>query len=108
MINEKINFKIEKINFEKLDIVHKKEVMDIYNYYAENSFAAYPEQKLPYEFFNKFLDMTASYPAYTITVDGKVAGFCFIRHTIHFQRLKKRPKSHTLSIQFIQEKALEF
>jgi phosphinothricin acetyltransferase len=33
----------------------QKEAIDIFNYYVENSFAAYPEQKLPYEFFDHFL-----------------------------------------------------
>jgi phosphinothricin acetyltransferase len=60
---------------------HGREVMDIFNYYVENSFAAYPEQKLPYEFFGKFLEMTRGYPAYVIknNADGKVIGFCFLR-----------------------------
>jgi len=61
--------------------MHDREVMDIFNYYVENSFAAYPEQKLPYEFYGKFLEMTRGYPAYVIKNNdtGKVIGFCFLR-----------------------------
>ncbi len=70
---------MESIYFENLDASHRKEVMDIFNYYVENSFSAYPEKKLHYEFFNKFLEMTKGYPAYTIKTNNKIVGFCFIR-----------------------------
>jgi hypothetical protein len=33
----------------------REPVMDIFNYYIENSFAAYPEKKFPYQFFDMFL-----------------------------------------------------
>ncbi len=60
---------------------YEKEVIDIFNYYVENSSAAYPESKLPYEFFNKFLEITKGYPAYVIKSkeNDKVIGFCFLR-----------------------------
>jgi L-amino acid N-acyltransferase YncA len=29
----------------------RKSIIDIFNYYVENSYAAYPETKLPYEAF---------------------------------------------------------
>ena len=32
-------------------------IMDICNYYVENSFAAYPEKKLPYQAIDLFLQM---------------------------------------------------
>ncbi len=70
---------INKILFEPLASVHEKDVMDIFNYYAENGFAAYPEQKLPYSFFHKFLEITHSYPAYAIKVEEIIVGFCFLR-----------------------------
>lgn len=57
------------------------EVMDIFNYYVENSFAAFPENQLPYEFFGRFQEMTMNYPAYVVIngADQKVVGFCFLR-----------------------------
>ena len=60
---------------------YEKEVIDIFNYYVENSFAAYPELKLPYEFYNKFLEITRGYPAFVIKKKeiGNVIGFCFLR-----------------------------
>jgi len=67
--------------FEKMTKEYSKEVMDIFNYYVENSYAAYPEMKLPYEFYNRFLKMTKGYPAFIIKNKDKqkVLGFCFLR-----------------------------
>lgn len=70
-----------KLNLQQMTEDYGKEVMDIFNYYAENSFSAYPESKLPYEFYGKFLEMTRNYPAYVMKDgdSGKVLGFCFLR-----------------------------
>jgi L-amino acid N-acyltransferase YncA len=46
------------------------EVIDIFNYYVENSFTAYFENKLPYQFFNKFIEMAKGYPAYVLLNKG--------------------------------------
>lgn len=40
-----------------MSVIDRESVMDIFNYYIENSFSAYPERKLPYEFFDTFLNM---------------------------------------------------
>jgi phosphinothricin acetyltransferase len=58
----------------------QKEIIDIFNYYVENSFAAYPEQKLPYEFFDHFLKMCEGYPALTAKDEqGNILGFGMLR-----------------------------
>jgi len=58
----------------------QKEIIDIFNYYVENSFAAYPEQKVPYEFFDHFLKMCEGYPALTATDEqGNILGFGILR-----------------------------
>lgn len=66
-----------------LEVIVKEdagEVMDIFNYYVENSFAAYPEDSLPPEFFDMLLAMTAGYPTLTARNDEKVLmGFGFLR-----------------------------
>ncbi len=55
-------------------------VMDIFNHYVENSFAAYPEHRLPYEFFDNFLAMCRGYPtAVARDESGMVAGFGMLR-----------------------------
>jgi phosphinothricin acetyltransferase len=59
---------------------YRKPVIDIFNYYIENSFAAFPEQKLGYNFFDMLLNVTANYPAITVkTEDDEIIGFAFLR-----------------------------
>lgn len=70
-----------ELKFEPLAEQHAVAVMEIFNYYIEHSFAAYPESPLPIPFFSKLLEMNQGYPAYTV-VDGmndSVIGFCMIR-----------------------------
>jgi len=55
-------------------------VIDIFNYHVENGFAAYPEQELPYEFFDHFQQIMAGYPSVSVRdEDGKLIGFGFMR-----------------------------
>lgn len=86
---EKVRSEMEDIEFVKLSIEHGKKVIDIFNYYAENSFAAYPEKKLPYEFIGNFMAMTQGYPAYSIIVGKEIVGFCFIRAFNPFSAFKE-------------------
>ncbi len=67
--------------FVRISEAHRNEVMRIFNYYVEHSFAAYPEEPLPDIFFDKVLEMTKGYPAYVIfkKPKNKVCGFCFLR-----------------------------
>ena len=57
-----------------------KAIIDIFNHYVENSFAAYPEDRVPYEFFDHFLDMTEGYP-FLVARDGEgnALGFAMLR-----------------------------
>ena len=58
----------------------QKEIIDIFNYYVEHSFAAYPERKLPYECFYHFLEICEGYPAITAKDDqGNILGFGMLR-----------------------------
>jgi L-amino acid N-acyltransferase YncA len=66
-----MNFRIEAVSMD--DGIA---IIDIFNYYVENSFAAYPKSKVPYEFFGLFLNMTCGYP-FLAAKDryGNVLGF---------------------------------
>lgn len=58
----------------------RKDIIDIFNFYVENSFAAYPEKKLPYEFFDTLLNFCQGYPNATVkNISGEVAGFGMLR-----------------------------
>jgi phosphinothricin acetyltransferase len=80
--------------FDKMSKEHVKEVIDIFNYYVENSFSAYPEDKLPYEFYNKFLEMINDYPAFVIRRKNieKIIGFCFLTQYNPFPVFRKTAK----------------
>lgn len=67
-------------SFIPLNEEHRKPVIDIYNYYIENSFAAFPEHKLSYSFFDMLLQATAGYPAIVVKAEhGEVVGFALLR-----------------------------
>ncbi|TEB06052.1 N-acyltransferase YncA [Pelotomaculum schinkii] len=67
-------------SFAPLNDEYRKPVIDIFNYYIENSFAAFPEQKLSYNYFDMLLNATAGYPAIVAeTEDGEVIGFALLR-----------------------------
>lgn len=52
-----------------------KAVIDIFNHYIDNGFAAYPERTLPYEAFPMFQQLASGYPFYVLETDKKVVGF---------------------------------
>jgi phosphinothricin acetyltransferase len=70
-----MNFKIRKV-----EANDGPAVIGIFNYFIENSFAAYPEKALPPEFFGKMLEMARGGSFYVAEApDGKIAGFSFLK-----------------------------
>jgi len=58
----------------------REQIIDIFNYYVERSFAAYPEQKLPYQAFDLFLSVSNGYPTGTVRDEnGTIVGFGMLR-----------------------------
>ena len=58
----------------------RKPIMDMFNYYVENSFAAYPESRLPYQAFDMLLQMSKELPRVTIKDrNGQLLGFGMLR-----------------------------
>jgi phosphinothricin acetyltransferase len=55
-------------------------VIGIFNYYVENSFAAFPEEPVPPQFFDLLVNMSAGYP-FLMAKDGEgtVLGFALLR-----------------------------
>jgi L-amino acid N-acyltransferase YncA len=59
---------------------HRRAVVDIFNYYVVNGFAAYPGTPLGDDLFDRFVEMTKDFPAVVVRMaDGTVVGFGFIR-----------------------------
>lgn len=65
--------------FEPMAPDHEHEVMDIFNYYAEHTLYAYPEGRVPDQFYARFLEIARVYPGYVIKNDSEVIGFCLLR-----------------------------
>lgn len=58
---------------------HRKAVIDVFNYFIENSFAAYNEEIVGYNFFDVFVTMSRGYPAVVVRTDaGEIVGFAFL------------------------------
>jgi phosphinothricin acetyltransferase len=66
-------------NFRKVEENDGQPVIDIFNYYIENSFAAYLDQRLGYEVFPSLVGLAKGYPFYVIehSEDG-IIGFGFL------------------------------
>jgi len=71
----KLKFVIEPVRKED-----GKAIIDIFNHYVQSSFAAYPEDRVPPEFFDLFLKMSEEYP-FLVARDGEgnVLGFALLR-----------------------------
>lgn len=64
-------------------------VTEIFNFFVENSFAAYPEEKMKSDFYERLKKMASGYPFYIIERKNKVIGFGLLRpfyHTDTFRR----------------------
>ncbi|HBI13982.1 MAG TPA: GNAT family N-acetyltransferase [Desulfobulbaceae bacterium] len=58
----------------------RESIIDIFNFYVENSFAAYPEKEFPYQAFDIFLQMSNGFPTGSIRdQNGRVVGFGMLR-----------------------------
>ncbi len=77
---------------------HRIPVIDIFNTYIENSFAAYPEAKVRYDFYDRLLEITKGYPAVVAkSEEGEVVGFPFL-HPFHFASTFRRTAEITYFI----------
>ncbi len=79
-----------KIVLERLSECHRKPVIDIFNYFIKNGFAAYPDTEVEYGFFDRLLEMARGYPAIAARdVNDRIVGFGLLR-PFHFAAAFKR------------------
>lgn len=64
---------------EPMEERHGRGVVDIFNHFVTQGFAAYPDRPVPYEFFGRLQQMTQGYPAFVVTAGQNVLGFGFLR-----------------------------
>ncbi len=80
-----------------LQAEHRRGFIEVYNYYVLNSPAAFPEQPVPYDFFDKFLTIAQTYPACIMIDDTKVVGFALL-HAYHWSSTFNRTAEITYFI----------
>jgi L-amino acid N-acyltransferase YncA len=69
-----------RIELEPVTLADREEIIDIFNYYTENSFAAYTASPLSYEVFDSFMQLSWGYPAVTARDEfDAVIGFGMLR-----------------------------
>jgi L-amino acid N-acyltransferase YncA len=79
-----------KYSLEPMAEKHRVHVIDIFNYYVEHGFAAFPETRVNYDFYDRFLDMAKGYPALVVTTEtGEVAGFGFLHRYSYASAFKR-------------------
>lgn len=66
------------ISFEPLAKEHRTEIIDIFNFYISNSYSAYPEENVSYDYFDKFLEIATHFPAFAVRNNDRIIGFCFL------------------------------
>jgi len=55
-------------------------VVDLFNHYAVHSFAAFPENPVPYAFFDRLLESAAGWPTVAArNSEGRLVGFAMLR-----------------------------
>ncbi|NTU97362.1 MAG: N-acetyltransferase [Chlorobiaceae bacterium] len=68
------------ITIEPIRASDAEEIIDIFNYYTENTFAAYTEKLISYDMFDAFFRSAAGYPALAAKEEtGSIAGFGMLR-----------------------------
>lgn len=80
-----------QIKFEKMSLEHQKSIMKIFNYYIENSTAAFPTSTLPEQFYSMLMEKTKGYPAYALLNSEtlEVTGFCWLSAYNPFSTFKE-------------------
>lgn len=67
-----------------------EDIISLFNYYIENSFAAYPEQKVAVPMFVLFKDIVKDYPFYVIEdKKNQVIGFGFLHRYNPFETFNR-------------------
>lgn len=63
-----------------MSAIHRRAVIDIFNYFIKESHAAFLTEAVDYSFFDQFLKMAHGYPALVVKAgSGQVVGFGFMR-----------------------------
>lgn len=78
-------------DFVQLSEADRKPVIDIFNHFVEKSYAAYPDSKVPYEFYDLLLKAAHGYPAIAVKerYSGTLIGFAFMKAHSPFKTMDR-------------------
>lgn len=69
-----------RISLSPIFVTDGEEIIDLFNYYVENSDAAFPESPVPFAFFEQIRSLLPHYPTVTAKdTDGIIIGFGMLR-----------------------------
>ncbi|MDW5561837.1 MAG: N-acetyltransferase family protein [Methanomassiliicoccus sp.] len=77
------------VHLESIKEEDGKQIVDIFNHYIENSYAAYLENKVDGRFIPLLLGASKGYPAYTVHDGDRVLGFGMLRPFHPFPTFKR-------------------
>ncbi|MDD1728554.1 MAG: N-acetyltransferase family protein, partial [Methanospirillum sp.] len=71
---------VPRISLSPISVSDGEEIIELFNYYVENSDAAFPENPVPVGFFEQIRSLLPHYPTVTAKdTDGIVIGFGMLR-----------------------------
>ncbi len=62
------------------------DIIEIFNYYVKNSFAAYPEKELGSNLFNKLVQEAIS--CYVLEIENAIGGYAILRNYLPYENFK--------------------
>ena len=71
--------RLQMFSIVPMDQQWRSEVIDLFNHYVENGFAAFPDKKVPGGFFDMLCAAAGSLPFSCLLYDGAFAGFGLLR-----------------------------
>ena len=74
-------FNIKNVKDSDLEII-----LQIFNYYVKNGFAAYPEEDVSIEFFNKIKQSAILF--YILEIKNNIRGFAFLRNYLPYHNFQ--------------------
>ena len=69
-----------EVKFGPISPTDREAIIDLFNHYVANSFAAFPDRAVPYGFFDLLMEATAGYPTIAARdANGRLIGFGLLR-----------------------------
>ncbi len=69
-----------EVRFDPISPADREEIIDLFNHYVVNGFAAFPDHEVGYSFFDLLMEAVGGYPALAARdANGRLVGFGLLR-----------------------------